>query len=436
MPRRAVPSAEAKELQQLPIPRACRSASWLVRQRLLLLAGLSLSLARAEPPAVHSPPSVSLAQATTPFSVELPHLDSTMVTLMCCLLGVPMVTATVAFLVVEVSMREQQPRTWETAEPGRRGRPLTVLTALLDRPGGVPIAPSQMSARSLPGPRTAVPIGTGYLGVSTMATLTEPPSLPGTSAASPPPFALGGGGSCFDGWGGGSGFGGGNTFAGAAGSSDAQPPEEVTRVSPLSTALLVKNPAGVIVRIDGDLAPHPERKSVNIVSVKDGSAVLVAHLDESTDFGGGKSAASIRVETKAKSIPIAVLDTRRAVFLPDSQPPPFEQRCVVLHRVAGEDGTAVGPACAWIAPASSGRFLVHYLMGEPGAALTVHTTPSSPFGGGGIDYVVDAQAQIVARRETPRSSNGQKLPDALWVRQGVDMALLSCVAIAVEKLKT
>mmetsp|Transcript_62798 Transcript_62798/g.162267 ORF Transcript_62798/g.162267 Transcript_62798/m.162267 type:complete len:425 (+) Transcript_62798:125-1399(+) len=424
MPRRAVPSAE--ELQQLPIPRACRSASWLVRQRLLLLAGLSLSLARAEPPAVHSPSSVSLAQATTPFSVELPHLDSTMVTLMCCLLGVPMVTATVAFLVVEVSMREQQPRTWETAEPGLRGRLLT----------GISVPHVGGSRVSLPGPRTAVPIGIGYLGVRTMATLTEPPSLPGTSAASPPPFALGGGGSCFDGWGGGSGFGGGKTFEDAAGSSDVQPPEEVTRVSPLSTALLVKNPAGVIVRIDGHLAPHPERKSVNIVSVKDGSAVLVAHLDESTDFGGGVSAASIRVETKAKSIPIAVLDTRRAVFLPDSEPPPFEQRCVVLHRVGGEDGTAVGPACAWIAPASSGRFLVHYLMGEPGAALTVHTTPSSPFGGGGIDYVVDAQAQIVARRETPRSSNGQKLPDALWVRHGVDMALLACVAIAVEKLKT
>jgi len=207
---------------------------------------------------------------------------------------------------------------------------------------------------------------------------------------------------------------------------------EATRISPLSTALLVKNPAGVIVRIDGDLLPHPEHKTVNVVAVKDGTAVLCAHLDESVDGSSlcsDTSAASIRVETKAKSIPIAMLDTRNAVFPEGGTPPPAQQRRVVLHRVGGDDGSTAGPACACIMPGYSGQFLVQYLMGEPGVALTVHTRPKVGGGKGRvIDYVVDMQGQVIAK------SDGAMAQESVWVRQGVDMALMSCVVIAVKKL--
>mmetsp|Transcript_124695 Transcript_124695/g.349243 ORF Transcript_124695/g.349243 Transcript_124695/m.349243 type:complete len:460 (+) Transcript_124695:134-1513(+) len=369
-------------------------------------------------------------------SFVLPHFDAATVTMLCCLLGVPLVTATAAFLFVEAGLRPQDPyrrRSYPPTgwQPGAAPAPGSSLRPGSSMGGSQP--PRFGSSRmSLPGPRPASNRVPSYphFGTSIGTFPDLPPTLPSTTAELPPGGAAG---DC------------------AFGGHDAAPPpplpvlEDPTddggpRVSPLSTAVVVKNPAGALVRVQGVLGPHPEQKVVDIVSVKDGTSILRAILNE---FGGAEDGQGclnpfsadvaqtpgIRLETKAKSIPIAILDTRHAVYAKGTWPPAPAQRRVVLHRVGGDDGTAAGPACAWVQAAGRSKFYVHYLVNEPRIALTVHMTSSSD-----IDYIVDAQGQIVAKSEPMRPSNGSPSRAALWVKQGVDLALVSCISIAVQKL--
>lgn len=377
----------------------------------------------------------SLLQLATrqghPFSFVMPQLDATMITMLCCLLGVPMVTATVAFLLVEASMRAPQlpmeripeprlpPHPASAAAGGWRSQPFGTRPSLT-RPATPQVPPS--TAVSLPPSRTLSMSPTmediPRARPGSMSALTEPPTLPELAV---PPSSV-------------------NVSIGSGFGPQPRPlveeaPEEEqdaasARISPLSTALLVKSPAGVLVKLDGTLQPHPERRSVNIVSVKDGSPILCAHVEETDGGHASGSTACIRVETKAKSIPIAMLDTRGAIFPVGMAPPPMGQRRVVLHRVGGDGGAAVGPACAWISPAPGGRFLVSYLIGEPGRGLTVDTRPGGilPI----IERMVDGQGQVVAKADSFEATSDAQ--PALWVRQGVDMALISCVALAVQKL--
>jgi len=144
---------------------------------------------------------------------------------------------------------------------------------------------------------------------------------------------------------------------------------EESRVSPLSAAMVVKNPAGVYVRLDSDLQPHPEHRSIDLINNQDGSAVLCARVSETAT-----GSSLISVETKAKGIAIAVMDTRNTVFPEGESPLPPHERCVVIHRVTGGGSGEIGIPCAKIS-ARRGIFLVHYLVGgEPGLALTVHAS--------------------------------------------------------------
>merc|ERR1719401_2052787 len=90
------------------------------------------------------------------------------------------------------------------------------------------------------------------------------------------------------------------------------------RVSPFSTALLVKNPAGAMVCLESVLTPHPENRSVDVVNVKDGTAVLCAHLSErlpdAGDRAGEGAVATVLVTTKSQGIPIAIMDTSGAIY--------------------------------------------------------------------------------------------------------------------------
>ncbi|CAK0842151.1 unnamed protein product, partial [Prorocentrum cordatum] len=128
----------------------------------------------------------------------------------------------------------------------------------------------------------------------------------------------------------------------------------------------------------------------------------------------------------ARCIQVATLDTRQAIYQPGHQPPSQDRRYVVLHRVASDDlgGTSLIP-CAWVSIADR-RFLVHYAAGSRNVALTVVTAAGSPH----IETMTDAQGQVVARSEAGEGED----PPALWVRQGVDMALVACIAVAVQKL--
>jgi len=193
--------------------------------------------------------------------------------------------------------------------------------------------------------------------------------------------------------------------------------QEDSRVSPLSTALLVKNPAGVLVRFDGDLLPRPEQRTVHLINVKDESVILCAHVSETS------VASTISVETKADSIPIAMLDSRNAVGQAGHRA--NGQKRVVLHQVAGDEPGLSGAPCAWVVPGGVGKFLVYYLPGDGEPAMTVHTKEGTAF----IDRLTDPSGQIIAR-----SAVMAEWPSALWVRQGADMALVACIAISVRKL--
>mmetsp|Transcript_130823 Transcript_130823/g.279875 ORF Transcript_130823/g.279875 Transcript_130823/m.279875 type:complete len:422 (-) Transcript_130823:104-1369(-) len=201
------------------------------------------------------------------------------------------------------------------------------------------------------------------------------------------------------------------------------PPEgplEESSVSPLITHLLVRNPYGVFVHMAGDLLPHPEQRTIDVV--KDDNIILRAHISE-TICGN----ACIRVETRAKRMSLAVMDTSGAIFPRGKPPPPPELRQVVLRHaaVAGDGREALGPPCAWITPAGSGTFKVHCADGDLG--LTVQTSGNGAF----EKHMIDPKGQTMARGVGVGGKPGQT---ALWVRHGADMAFVACVAIAVQKL--
>lgn len=192
--------------------------------------------------------------------------------------------------------------------------------------------------------------------------------------------------------------------------------------SPLSTALLVKNPAGVFVRLDGELAPYCEQRTLNILSAKDNSVILCAFVSE---VG---SSCQIRVETKARSIPIATLETSGALLKLGSARVPQEPRWVWLHRV-GDTPDQLGAPCAWVIPAGEGKYQVYYTGASSEVALVAFTRGFPPH----IDRLEDREGQVLARSDLPGHYSGGRCP-ALWIKQGVDMALVACIALSVQKL--
>eukprot|EP00439_Symbiodinium_sp_Y106_P030698 s794_g3.t1 len=116
------------------------------------------------------------------------------------------------------------------------------------------------------------------------------------------------------------------------------------------------------------------------------------------------------------------------------------RRQVALHRV-----DAYGPheePCAWIIPgAGQGTFFVYYATDSSlvnawaqDPAITIFTEPGSV----AIDRMTDAQGDVIAASEKTAAAvaPGGMTPNAsaLWVKQGVDMALVTCVVLAVQKL--
>lgn len=204
--------------------------------------------------------------------------------------------------------------------------------------------------------------------------------------------------------------------------------DEDTRQSPLTMALFVKNPQGVAVRLDGTLSPTPENRTVNVVRVKDNSVILSAKVAENAD----SSTISLMVPSKdGQAEVIAMLDTRDALLSPNGVSRSIKRQ-VALHRV-----DVYGPheeTCAWIMPAAGpGTFFVYYSpmdgIQRPDPAMTIFTKGTE------VDRITESQGNVIAASDStaaavaPRGHRG-----GLWVKEGTDMALVTCLALAVQKL--
>lgn len=207
--------------------------------------------------------------------------------------------------------------------------------------------------------------------------------------------------------------------------------EDSRNGSPLALSLLVRHPSGTFVRLDGSLLPHPESRTINVLSVKDNEAMLCCQVSETT-----AGAPAIHISTSAPNTPIAVLDTSQAIFHRGAPKPPLGQRRVVLHQTIGDGRAATGPPCAWVSGLAGGAFIVHYMSAQqvaPGivgdVALRVHTSEDVDNHGTYLERMLDPRGEIVA--EAKSVGRG---PKAIWVRQGFDMAFVACVTLAIQKL--
>jgi len=224
-----------------------------------------------------------------------------------------------------------------------------------------------------------------------------------------------------------------------------------------STALIVKSPDGVILQCDKKLTPHPEHKMVHFNCLKGANAVVKAHIDEINCAKyvhpqNPHLKQQIKVET-ASGIPLAHIDTTYASY-PPNQAPPREMRRATISRVAGGSFDTLGSPCATVLSLSPDTFVVLSALGgaggqdhketlvplqqmvsqghpihrmRPDVLLTVHADRS-----GCVNEMRDVSG-VVARQE---GNSGMFSTDteSIWVRQGADITLITCIVLAVAKL--
>jgi len=225
-----------------------------------------------------------------------------------------------------------------------------------------------------------------------------------------------------------------------------------------STALIVKSPDGVILQCDHKLTPHPEHRMVHFKSLKGANAVVKAFIDEIkcasyVHHHDRFLKQQIKVET-ASGIPLAHIDTTYASYPHHFPPPAREFRRATISRVAGDSFEVLGSPCATVLSLSPDTFVVLSALGgagpqdhkatllplqqmvsqghpihnmRPDVLLTVHVDRS-----GCVNEMRDVSG-VVARQE---SSGGifSNDTESIWVRQGADITLITCIVLAVAKL--
>merc|ERR1712232_1467246 len=97
----------------------------------------------------------------------------------------------------------------------------------------------------------------------------------------------------------------------------------------------------------------------------------------------------------------------------------------------------MGMPCAWVVPGDAGKFLVYFLPGDGEPSLTASVRVGSSM----MDALFDSHGTVLARRQHVEAAQSPRRPDGrdlctspLWVKQGVDMVLVVCVALAIQKL--
>lgn len=204
--------------------------------------------------------------------------------------------------------------------------------------------------------------------------------------------------------------------------------------APAASALVVQSAAGVLIFVDSMLMPYAEEKVVRFRSVKSCNDVLYAHVAEEHGL------AHIRVESASGEMPLAVLDTKAAIRPKGTRPQ--SNRHAVIHRVIGKTWDSVGPPFAWVFHVTSQILEVHYMELEGELFLRVHRSADLQF----IQRMEDTSGSVVFRREPARSFTADGTPlsarldtddhdgFAFWVSPGVDLVLIACTLLAVQKL--
>lgn len=189
-----------------------------------------------------------------------------------------------------------------------------------------------------------------------------------------------------------------------------------------SNRLDVQSPEGMILQADYKCSHHPEQRLVNFKSLKGGNAVLRARIDEIS----GKR--QITVETTS-GIPLALIDTTKAVFERGFVAPSRNQRYASIHRVAGKSFSLLGSPCITVSSVALNVFKVLSANGLGSNSDELLTVRCDELGY--VRDMRDPSGVVVVRQESNTVMEGRS---SLWISQGVDIALISCVVLAVGKL--
>jgi len=210
--------------------------------------------------------------------------------------------------------------------------------------------------------------------------------------------------------------------------------------SPFCSELIVDNPRGMALLINGQFEPNQQEEVVEVTSADASGEVVVRALMSETGMDSG-----VLLESGHR-IPIAFLHTHAAVGLrvlpsprggrPSPRGGQRKGRHVLVSRVSGladqSGGHPNDDMDFALVQVTEGNVVVMTRGGEPGGALllAVHVRPGSR-----RMTVADAASKLVASVGPRRDGQQGPLPQqVLNVEHGVDVALVLCALISAVKL--
>eukprot|EP00747_Dinoflagellata_sp_TGD_P183598 gnl/TRDRNA2_/TRDRNA2_38565_c0_seq1.p1 gnl/TRDRNA2_/TRDRNA2_38565_c0~~gnl/TRDRNA2_/TRDRNA2_38565_c0_seq1.p1 ORF type:complete len:447 (+),score=77.94 gnl/TRDRNA2_/TRDRNA2_38565_c0_seq1:112-1452(+) len=198
----------------------------------------------------------------------------------------------------------------------------------------------------------------------------------------------------------------------------------------LSSALVVHQPGGVQLRVDGFISPFQQEEVIEVskLEIKKEMVVRIFISEGGKDRG-------ILLES-ALRFPIAFLDTSAAVSKKGQPPLPALNRRVLIYRASAEmwDPTRHTPfAIVEAADGSNSRFCAY-----PGAnsgeqaglpLLTVHLGD-----GARVANIHGADGKLIASSEMSNTSTANNPSRKLQIGHGVDAGFVLCAFLAAVKL--
>lgn len=173
--------------------------------------------------------------------------------------------------------------------------------------------------------------------------------------------------------------------------------------------LIVKDPEGKTLKIDGAILPH-QQDAVLEVTAEKGLFARVCMFESGQDSG-------ILVES-AQSIPLAFMQTGNAVC-PEGSAPPAANRHVSISGTGGNDSVD-----NFVVAQQEGRTFV--MRRGLSSGFFLYSIMSAQDGG----KVIDSRGRLVASiRRFDRSGLN------VWVADGVDAGMMLCAVIADAKLQ-
>eukprot|EP00747_Dinoflagellata_sp_TGD_P166080 gnl/TRDRNA2_/TRDRNA2_188328_c0_seq1.p1 gnl/TRDRNA2_/TRDRNA2_188328_c0~~gnl/TRDRNA2_/TRDRNA2_188328_c0_seq1.p1 ORF type:complete len:334 (+),score=51.89 gnl/TRDRNA2_/TRDRNA2_188328_c0_seq1:92-1093(+) len=189
----------------------------------------------------------------------------------------------------------------------------------------------------------------------------------------------------------------------------------------LSHALLVRAPGGSAYIISGEISPHPQEEEVvtvtNAITNKPEAHALISELSFNP---------TIHVETVDRVV-VATLDTACAIYPENTIAPPSNNRFVLVKNAEGKlfarvdaEFNSVKATCKVQRLSEAGKPL--------GPLLALHYDEKEE-----LVHIVGPAGDIVGQPQLDRRPDGSQRR-LLAVRQGADLALVLCAALAFRKL--